>query len=87
MDIQMENGKILYAHRLELIKKNIMRDKHKHQYFESLSTDLYKTVHKRKYYRSIDAEILQIAWHPNRAVDWCFDEEEKRDLRRLWGEL
>ena len=44
----MENGRILYAHRLELIEKNIMRDKHKHQYFESLSTDLYKTVHKRK---------------------------------------
>ena len=33
----------------------------------------------------IRRQLLPIAWHP--VVDWCFDEDEKRDLKRLWGEL
>ena len=23
-------------------------------------------------------ELIQIAWHPDRAVDWCFDEDDKK---------
>ena len=23
-------------------------------------------------------EVMPIAWHPDRVIDWCFDEEEKR---------
>ena len=23
-------------------------------------------------------DLLPIAWHPSRAVDWCFDEDEKK---------
>ena len=34
----------------------------------------------------IKDELMPIAWHPSRAVDWCFDEEEKKDLKHLWGE-
>ena len=34
----------------------------------------------------IKDELMPIAWYPSRAVDWCFDEEEKKDLKRLWGE-
>ena len=25
-------------------------------------------------------ELLPIAWHPDRVLDWCFDEDEKRDF-------
>ena len=35
----------------------------------------------------IKAELLPIAWHPDRVIDWCFDEEEKKDLMRLWGSV
>ena len=35
----------------------------------------------------IKAELLPIAWHPDRVIDWCFDEEEKKDLKRLWGSV
>ena len=31
-------------------------------------------------------ELMPIAWHPDRVIDWCFDEEEK-DLMRLWGSV
>ena len=41
--------------------------------------------HYNKFYRKIAKELLPIAWHPDRAVDWCFDEDEKKDLHILWG--
>ena len=52
-------------------------------YFESLSGDLYKAVHKHLYFKFLYRELLPIAWHPNRAVDWCFTEDEKDDLKKL----
>ena len=42
-------------------------------------------IHKKRYYKSLCNDLLPVAWHPDRVVDWCVDEEEKRDLRRLWG--
>ena len=32
-------------------------------------------------------ELMPIAWHPDRVIDWCFDEEEKKDLMRVWGSV
>ena len=34
----------------------------------------------------IKDELMSIAWHPDRVIDWCFDDEEKKDLKQLWGE-
>ena len=34
----------------------------------------------------IKDELTPSAWHPDRVIDWCFDEEEKKDLKRFWGE-
>ena len=46
--------------------------------------DAYK---KRKEQRAlIKEQIIAVAWHPDRVTDWCFDEEEKKDLKKLWGE-
>ena len=36
-------------------------------------------------YNAIHEEVLPIAWHPNRVIDWCFDEEEKKSLVEMWG--
>ena len=33
----------------------------------------------------IKDELLPIAWHPDRVIDWCIDEDEKKDLQKLWG--
>ena len=33
----------------------------------------------------IKDELAPIAWYPDRVIDWCFDEDEKNDLKKLWG--
>ena len=40
---------------------------------------------RKVFYVEIRDELAPIAWHPDRVFDWCFDEEEKKDLMRLWG--
>ena len=73
---------------IEIVDIHQQREKvNKSLYFESLSADLYKAVHKRLYFKFLYKELLPIAWHPNRGSRLVFDEEEKRDLKRLWGEL
>ena len=32
----------------------------------------------------IKEELLPIAWHPDRVIDWCFDEDEKEVLEKLY---
>ena len=32
----------------------------------------------------IKEELLPVAWHPDRVFDWCFSEDEKKDLEKLW---
>ena len=45
--------------------------------------DAYK---KRKEQNALIREgVLPIVWHPDRVIDWCFDEEEKDYLKKLWG--
>ena len=31
----------------------------------------------------IKDELLPITWHPDRVIDWCFDEDEKKRMRVL----
>ena len=39
----------------------------------------YKGYKKRKAQKAnIKEELLPIAWHPNRVMDWCMPEDEKR---------
>ena len=33
--------------------------------------------------KSLHLELMRVAWHPNRAVDWCFDEDEKSLLNEF----
>ena len=43
--------------------------------------------HRKAQKAQIKDELTPIAWHPDRVIDWCFDEEEKKDLKRLWGSV
>ena len=31
----------------------------------------------------IKEELLSVAWHPDRVIDWCFDQKEKQDFKKL----
>ena len=47
--------------------------------------DLIKLYEQRKALKAdIKKELLPITWHPDRVLDWCFDEDEKKDLVKLW---
>ena len=50
-----------------------------------LQMDTYKLLHKEKFYKSLYDELMAIAWHPSRYLDWCIDFEELRDLKERWG--
>ena len=50
--------------------------------FPDSIVDAYKKPKEQK--ALIREGILPIAWHPDRVINWCFDEDEKRDLNRLW---
>ena len=41
--------------------------------------ELYKVYQKRKAWKvKIKEELLPIAWHPDRVMDWCMSEDKKR---------
>ena len=40
---------------------------------------------KRKAQKAkIKKELLPIAWHSDRVVDWCMSEDEKKEIEKLW---
>ena len=40
---------------------------------------------RRKLKVQLKAELLPIAWHPDRIIDWCFDKDKKDMLEKLWS--
>ena len=40
---------------------------------------LWKSTHASKFY-SMKEEFIAKTWHPDRHIDWCLDEDEKRDF-------
>ena len=46
----------------------------------------YKYIHKKEFYKDLHNDLMVIAWHPSRYLDWCIDVEELRDLKERWGE-
>ena len=53
--------------------------------FSGVHDDLFQYHHKRSFSRRIHDELLPVAWHPERAWDWCFDEEQKQVAGQLWN--
>ena len=51
----------------------------------TIYTDVYKILHKRNFYKDLYDDLMSIAWHPDRYIDWCLDFEELRDLKERWG--
>ena len=44
----------------------------------------YKQRKAKKY--QIKDELASIASHPDIVIDWCFFDDEKKNLKQLWGE-
>ena len=41
---------------------------------------------KRKAQKAkIKEELMPIARHPNRVMDWCMSEDEKKETEKMWG--
>lgn len=61
---------------------------HKGEHYGNLSQELFQNYHKlnrkRKFQTIIHGEIICVTWHPDRVIDWCFSEDEKKDLEKLW---
>ena len=48
-------------------------------YHDDETIEWYKGYKKRKAQKAnIKEELLLIAWHPNRVMDWCMSEDDKR---------
>ena len=46
----------------------------------------YERYQKRKAQKAqIKKELMPIAWHPSRYLDWRMSEDEKRDTEKLWA--
>ena len=44
--------------------------------------ECYDSYKKRKAQKAkVKEELLPIAWHPDRVMDWCMSEDEKRRLK------
>ena len=52
----------------------------------TLCKDAHKVLHKKKFYNDLHNDLMAVAWHPSRYLDWCIDFEELRDLKERWGE-
>ena len=52
----------------------------------TIYTNPYKIIHKKKFYKDLYDDLMPIAWHPSRLLDWCADIEELKFLKELWGE-
>ena len=55
-------------------------------YFENHKTFAADIFKKQMRHYQLKKDLLPVAWHPDRVIDWCFDEDEKKDLHILWGE-
>ena len=45
----------------------------------------HKGYKKRKAQKAkIKEELLPIAWYPDRVIDWCMSEDDKKETEKLW---
>ena len=76
-----------YHHKRKFSKRihdDLFRYHHKCKFSKRVNDDLFRYHHKRKLSRRIQNDPLPVAWHPDRFLDWCVDEEEKRFFARMW---
>ena len=61
---------------------------HQKVFHESIEEELLyesnKRIHKRTFYRDLYDDLMPVAWHPDRFLDWCVDIEELKVLEELW---
>ena len=59
----------------EMCKTAIDKDQRYYMVW-SIAVNAYKERKRLKL--KLEKDLLPKAWHPSRAVDWCFNEDEKR---------
>ena len=52
---------------------------------EELLYESNRRIHKRTFYRDLYDDLMPVAWHPDRFLDWCIDIEELKCLKRAMG--
>ena len=87
----MEDGSMLRFVPANFIKdfmfQRFLRKGRNTPYGVEVVNNIIERLRLRKFLKSkIYNELLPISWHPDRVIDWCFDEEEKKDLKQLWGD-
>ena len=56
-----------------------------YQYNNDRFTGWYKGYKKRKAQKaSIKKELMPIAWHPSRWLDWCIPEDKKKEMEKIF---
>ena len=50
----------------------------------TLYTNMHKIIHKNKFYKSLYDDIMEVAWNPDRFMNWCLDFEDLRNLKERW---
>ena len=80
--LRQEERRIVIACRLIAIA--MIKRAHEEK-FSGVHDELFYYHHKRRFAQRIHEELLPVAWHPERAWDWCFDEEQKQVAGQLWN--
>ena len=52
--------------------------------FNKIHKEIFHYHHKKKHYKNLVKELFPITWHPDRAWDWCFDEDHKQTATILF---
>ena len=65
--------------------QNYERKTADHDGIEKINKWIKEYKERKAQKTQIKYELAPIAWHPDRVIDWCFDEDEKRDLKVLWS--
>ena len=72
-----KNGVYLAYHdeecQIDLFDKNFILKK----LYVCVNLNEHKIAHKELFFKSLRDDLLVVAWHPKRVVDWCYDIEEQ----------
>ena len=60
--------------------KNELDDRSLH--INKLEKNICYELNKRKDFHK---ELIEITWHPSRYWDWCYSEDEKNEIEKLWS--
>ena len=54
-------------------------------FYVTIYMDVYKILHKNKFYKDLYDDLMPVAWHPSRYLEWCVDIEGVKVFERVMG--